>query len=450
MRRVHSKCAMSKSGFLRKFVPKCGFVLLLSAVCIAQSTGKTVRHHKVAETENPASADLTKAEAAIEKKDYATAEPLLKKIVAETPTNYLAWFDLGFVYNAQGDAAQSIEAYRKSVAAKPDVFESNLNLGLMLARSGQPESEKYLRAATTLKPTARVEEGQARAWTSLGHVLEASNPDEAIAAYRKAGALQPKDPEPLLSVGALLEKQNKLPEAEQSYKAALELVPESGDAMTALANLYMHGRRFPEAQEVLQKLVALHPDDSAAQIQLGRVLAASGKKEDALVQLAAAAKLKPGDLELRRDLADLYLETGKSQEAEAEYQALINLKPDDAQLHYSFGQALLKGRKFPEAQQEFLQVIKIKPDFGAAYGELAVTANEAKNYPMVIKALDTRAKFLPEIPVGYFLRATAYDHLRDFKNASVNYHRFLEVADGKFPDQEWQAKHRLIAIEPKK
>jgi hypothetical protein len=54
------------------------------------------------------------------------------------------------------------------------------------------------------------------------------------------------------------------------------------------------------------------------------------------------------------------------------------------------------------------------------------------------------------MPVGYFLRATAYDHLRDYRKASENYHRFLEVANGQFPDQEWQAKHRLIAIEPKK
>jgi tetratricopeptide (TPR) repeat protein len=427
-----------------------GIFVLLSPLCIAQSTGRTVRHHKVAETESPSSPELTKAESAIEKKDYSTAEPLLKKIVAASPTNYLAWFDLGFVYNAQGDAQQSIDAYRKSVAAKPDVFESNLNLGLMLAKAGQPDSEKYLRAATTLKPTAHVEESLGRAWVSLGHVLEGSNPEEAIAAYRKAAALQPKDPEPLLSSGLLLEKQNQLSEAEQSYKAALSLAPDSADAMTALANVYMRGRHFPEAQEVLRKLVALHPEDSAAQMQLGRILAASGQKEDAIVQLQAASKAKPEDLELHRDLADLYLDTGKSQESEAEYRILVTSKPDDAQLHYALGQALLKQRKFSEAQQEFLQVVKLKPDFGAAYGELAVTANESKNYPMVIKALDTRAKFLPEIPVGYFLRATAYDHLRDFRNASENYHRFLEVADGKFPDQEWQAKHRLIAIEPKK
>jgi hypothetical protein len=40
--------------------------------------------------------------------------------------------------------------------------------------------------------------------------------------------------------------------------------------------------------------------------------------------------------------------------------------------------------------------------------------------------------------------------LHDFKTAAVNYHLFLKTAAGKYPDQEWQAKHRLIAIEPKK
>jgi Flp pilus assembly protein TadD len=79
-----------------------------------------------------------------------------------------------------------------------------------------------------------------------------------------------------------------------------------------------------------------------------------------------------------------------------------------------------------------------------------VAANENKNYPLAIKAADLRAKYLPENPMSYFLRATAYDHLRDAKDAAKYYHQFLEVAGGKYPDQEWQAKHRLIAIEPKK
>jgi hypothetical protein len=40
--------------------------------------------------------------------------------------------------------------------------------------------------------------------------------------------------------------------------------------------------------------------------------------------------------------------------------------------------------------------------------------------------------------------------LHDYKQAALDYHQFLNVAQGKFPDQEWQATHRLIAIEPKK
>jgi len=94
--------------------------------------------------------------------------------------------------------------------------------------------------------------------------------------------------------------------------------------------------------------------------------------------------------------------------------------------------------------------VHLKPDLGSAWGQLAIAANENKDYALAIQALDTRAKYLPEMPVAYFLRATAYDHLRDYRKASENYHHFLEVANGQFPDQEWQARHRLIAIEPKK
>jgi tetratricopeptide (TPR) repeat protein len=119
-------------------------------------------------------------------------------------------------------------------------------------------------------------------------------------------------------------------------------------------------------------------------------------------------------------------------------------------LHQGLGHAFLKQRKFPEAQQEFLAAVNLKPDLGSAYGDLAIAADENKNYELALKALDARSRYLPEIPVSYFMRATAYDHLRDYKAAAETYHRFLEVANGQFPDQEWQARHRLIAIEPKK
>jgi Tfp pilus assembly protein PilF len=166
--------------------------------------------------------------------------------------------------------------------------------------------------------------------------------------------------------------------------------------------------------------------------------------------LQVALKLAPDDAGAQRDLAELYAKAGKYDQAEAQYRLLLAAKPEDADLHRGLGLAFLKQRKFPEAQQELLNAVNLKPDLGAAYGDLAFAASENKNYALVIKALDTRAKFLPENPFGYFLRATAYDHLRAKQQAAENYRRFLEVANGQFPDQEWQARHRLIAVEPKK
>jgi len=411
-----------------------------------------IHHVTVAEEEGPPP-ELTHAEELIQKRNFAPAEPLLQKVVEENPANYAAWFDLGFVESRLDKLNESIAAYRNSVKAKPDVFESNLNLGVQLAKANHPDAEMFLRDATRLTPTDHTAESLARAWLSLGQVLEKTKPDEALAAYQKAAILQPKDPEAHLDAGRLFERRNKFADAEEEYKAALALNPDKdsrADAITGLANIYMTGRRFPEAEEYLRKLVAARPNDGAARIQLGRVLAAEEKNDDAITELEAGAKLVPADVAQQRELAELYFKTGKAVLAEASYRALLATQPNDAELHDELGKALLHQKKFPEAQQEFLTAVKLKPDMAEAYGDLAFAASENKDYPLTIKALDMRAKALPEIPITYFLRASALDHLRQMKQAAANYHLFLNTANGKYPDQEWQAKHRLIAIEPKK
>jgi len=394
--------------------------------------------------------ELIQAEDALEKRDFATAQPLLEKVVAANAANYQAWFDLGFLYNALAKPAESIAAYRKSVAAKPDVFESNLNLGLMLAKVGDPDAEQFLHAATQLKPTAHVDEGLARAWLSLAHVIEAKKPAEAVAAYQQVARLQPNDPEPHLSAGALLDKQGQPDQAEVEYKRALALDGKSADATVGLANLYMRQKKFPEAEELLRKLMVLRPDDPAVHLQLGRVLAASGKPDDAVAELQAGSKANPNDPSLRRELGDIYLDANKYDLAAAQYKPLIETTPKDFDLRMSYGKALLMLRDFPEAQKQFLAAASIKPDAGDAYWQVAVAANANKDYQLTIRALEARAKFLPEIPMSYFLRATAFDNLHIPKAAAENYHHFLEVANGKYSEQEWQARHRLIAIEPKR
>ena len=449
-------------------------VLLIAAwlaVCgvVVAQTHTTVRHYKERIDDTPP--EIAQAEDAIQKNDFAAAEALLKKALDKGPNNdqawsYQAWFDLGFVLNRLGRADESIAAYRKSVAAKPDVFESNLNLGLMLVRANNPEAEQFLRAATTLKPTAHVEEGQARAWLALAHLLETKKPEDAFQAYRKAAELTPKDPEPHLSAGLLHERQKEFSDAEAEYKQALALDPNGKaphgtdtkstdpqimEAAIGLTNIYMKSGRIADAEPLLRRLAAERPDDAGIHLQLGRVLAAQGKNDDAIAELQTALKLAPADSDVQREIAALYASAGKNDLAESAYRALAAAQPKDPELHRGLGKALLLQKKFPEAEQEFLTAVRLKRDWPDVYVDLAFAASENKNYELTIRALNGRALLNEEMPaICFFLRASAYDHLRDYKQAAVDYHRFLDVANGKFPDQEWQATHRLIAIEPRK
>ena len=419
--------------------------VLTACTALQSQDHVTVRHYKERIDDTPP--EIAQAEDAIQKNDFSGAEKLLKKAIDKDPDNYQAWFDLGFVLNRLGRPEESISAYRRSVAAKPEVFESNLNLGLMLVRASNPEAEQFLRAATTLKPTAHPEEGQARAWLALGHLLETRKPEEALQAYRRASELAPQDPEAHLSAGLLQERQNEFAAAEVEYKQVLALDPHSTEAAIGLTNLYMKSGKLGDAEPLLRRLAGERPDDADIHLQLGRLLAAQGKKDDAIAQIEAAAKLAPNDSEAQRDLADLLVQANKLTEAEKIYRDLSRARPDDAEVHDLLGEVLLKERKFTDAQQEFATSVKIKPDLGVAYGDLAIAANENQNYALTVKALEVRAKLLPENPISYFLRATAFDHLRDYKQAGQYYHLFLDASGEKYPNEEWKARHRLVWIE---
>ena len=422
-------------------------VLLLSLGAPAQ-TGKTGTHRRIPSEEAVAARALAEAEAAIEKKQWAAAESALRGLVAKDAKNYRAWFDLGFVCNATDRHPEAIEAYRKSVAAKPDVFESNLNLGLLLTASGSAEAETFLRAATTLKPSEKPEQALARAWGVLGDVLKDKNPVEALAAYREAAKLDPKDARPHLAAGGLLERQNNRPAAEAEFLKARELEPNSTEALEALVRIYSRDKRWAEAEAALRQFLKAEPANAAARIQLGRTLIELGRKDEGVAELEAAAK-DSTDPAAERELAALYLEAKQYEPAALHYRSLLARDPRNAELHHALGIALTRQGKYAEAEAELAAAVNANPDLKEAYFDLAFAAQRNKDYSTTLRALDARTRFYPESAGTYFMRAITYDSLRDYKQAAQNYHQFLLLANGQFPDEEWKARHRLKAIEPK-
>jgi Flp pilus assembly protein TadD len=421
---------------------------LLAGTAATAQTRKSGTHRRIPSDEAVAARAVAEAEAAIEKKDWASAERGLREVVAKNSQDYRAWLDLGFVFNETDRRPEAIDAYRKAVAAKPDVFESNLNLGMLLMASGSAEAETYVRAATQLKPADKPEEGWARAWGVLGDALRERSPAEALSAYAEASKFAPKDPRPHLAAGAVQQRQGNLSAAEAEFRKALELDPNLAWALDSLVRIYTQGKRWTEVEEVLRRLLKLEPANATAHFQLGHVLLAQGRTEEGVAELEAAAQGST-DPAAERELAALYLEAKQYEPAAVHYRNLVARDPKNAELRHALGIVFTRQGKFREAEEQLAAAVNSNPNLKEAYFDLAFAAQRNKDYATTLQALDKRARFYPENPGTYFMRATAYDSLKDFKQAAQNYRQFLLVANGKYPDEEWKARHRLKAIEPK-
>lgn len=404
-----------------------------------------------AATQERAADPLADSEALLEKKQYAQGEEKLQALMAAQGKNPQAWFDLGFAQSHLGKTQEAISSYQKAVELAPDWFEANLNLGGDLAQSGnRAAAVTVLKHAVELKPTSGGQQAVGGAWLSLAQVMEedGSDPKGAAAAYDKAAELNPAAGVDLaLRAGSLLEKAGDLAGAEEHYRKAA--ATGNARAMAQLIDLLRAQKRYTEAETWLNKYVAQNPQDAVARAQLAQLLAADGKSEEAIAILEAAGTAS-GDPKIRRALASLYLEEKQYDKAAKILQDLVQGNLGDAQLHWDFGSVLLHQHKYPEAEKELLEALKINPRLEGDYWELAYAAQQNKHYELAIRVLDVRAKRLPETPATYWIRAVSYDSLGALKPAAANYKLFLAADAGKSPDQEFQARHRIKAIEPQR
>jgi tetratricopeptide (TPR) repeat protein len=448
-----------------------GYVLAAASVFLPlasitqQKPQNTSNYGMEAPAPDPGSSpEVNQAETAMGKHDFATAEALLQKAVDAKPDDSRAWLDLGYIYEKSMRGGKAVDAFRKSIAAKPDVFESNLELGILLAQQGKSdEAAKYLKAAIQLKPRAHPQESQFRALMALGWVLMDFEPTEALSDFAEASKLKPHDPQPLVNAGKTFERnayrrldtdsttESIFESAATEYKAALDLDPNladpnSLDALLGLDRVYEQQKKYAEAEIWLRKLAALKPQ---YRLYLGKVLAAQGKYDEAEQQLKSEVSENPGDTFSALELARVYAKAGKDPEAEQQFRIVVATQPQNAEAHYLFGSFLIREMNYPEAQQELRTAVKLKRDLIDAYGDLAEAAAANKDYTFALQVLDDRAKMQADPPAVCFLRATIYDNLNVVPQAVEYYQRFLASDDGKFPDQEWQARHRLMALDPK-
>lgn len=398
------------------------------------------------------SAEVAKAEAAIVKSDWKTAEPLLDAWLAQHPQDARALFDSGYMADAQGRNDDAIGLYKKALSVNPRSFEAEVSLGLLLARLGKAvEARPALEAATGLDAGQAGAAAKAKAWRAMAQidlVGLAGKPDLAQASIDLLEALKlsPETTSDTLLAARIAEASGDTAAAESAYRRILTKSPDSAPANAGLAHLLIAQKQYPEAEDLLKASIQKTPDDPALTAQLAAVLVAQDKAE-ALPLLQQYHAKHASDSAMTRMLAQVLADVGEYAESDQLYVTLLASQPKDPDLLAGHGQNLIRQHRYPEALKAFESATGIDQGNGEAWSGLAFAAFETHQPEITLHALTMRSKYLPESATIYFLWATAYDTLHDKRQASAYYHHFLDASAGKLPDQEWQARQRLKLLE---
>ncbi len=394
----------------------------------------------------------TEANEALAKQDYATALKLLTTLAEKNPNNAPILYNLAFTQEALDQTTGAEATYRRAITADPNFPDPHVALGLLLARNDRrTEARTELLKATTL-PTDNPAL-KARAYRALARLDQTANPATASDELLQAIKLSPETPDDILLSGEFAEASGDTAAAEAAYRRLLAADPQNHDATAALTHLLLHQQKPDQAETLLTDALAKDPDNPTLNAQLASLYDRQNKPEQALPIAEKLHTAHPEDAAVTRLLARLYTRNQQYDKALPLYAALSAAAPHDPTLLDDSADALIHLKRYAEAEALLQRAIAnpdafpSKEDLGNAASHLAFAASANDDPKATLQALSIRATVLPNSPSSLFLEATAHDKLHQTKQATDLYKQFLSVANGQFPNEEWEARHRLIALE---
>jgi tetratricopeptide (TPR) repeat protein len=389
---------------------------------------------------------------ALDKHDYATALKLLTALAEKSPNDAHLLYDLAFTQDALDQTSAAEATYRRSITADPNYFDPHLALGLLLARSGKlPQAHAELLLATTLPTDNQLL--KARAYRALARIDQTSSPGTASDELLSAMKISPETPDDILLSGELAEASGDPVAAESAYRRLLAADPQNRDATAALTHLLITQKKYDQAETLLTAALSKDPDNPTLNAQLASLYDQQGKTAQALPLVEKLHAAHPADAAITRLLARLYSRDQQYDKAEPLYASLIAANPRDPTLLDDSADVQIHLKNFAQAESLLKRAIAnpdafpSQDDLAQAASHLAFAASANNDPTTTLQAIAIRDKVLPQSPSSLFLEATAHDKLHHTKQATDLYKQFLSVANGQFPDEEWEVRHRLLALQ---
>jgi tetratricopeptide (TPR) repeat protein len=370
---------------------------------------------------------------ALEHRDYQKAQEIFSQLAASNPRDYSVLFNLALAETALQKDDQAAQHYKQVLELKPGLYEAELNLGMVDLRDHRPAD-----AVPLLHDAAKQKPNQPRPQRYLGDSLLATgDPSGAAEAYRQALTLDPKLAGAELGLGQALLRQAKLDEAAPHYQTAASLDPKLKSFLGELGLAYAQAKRYDEAIALFKEF----PDDAGAREQLGQLYLTTNRPADAVAQFQAAAQISPSPAN-EVALATAYLKNNQPDLAAPILERELAANPNDYELHMVIGRIHRDKHDYASAATQFVSAAQLKPEAVEAWNEAATSFVLAGLYPQALAALDKIHNLNADTAGDFYFRAVALDKMHQVKPALASYQRFLQLSQGKFPDQEFIARQR--------
>jgi len=444
MKLIASRATAGRSGLRNGFAPFIRFALLAGISATTQIVTLAPSHAQSTHTEkvkNPLNGLLEEAQHDIDNSQFDAAIAALQKVIAEKPDIAWAHFQLGYSYTALQRPDEARVEYQRATALDPKMSEAYLNLGILLTEKSPAEAVAPLKRAVDLLPS------QSRPRVLLAVAEERSGDiPAATESYEGALRLDPRDADTVAHLGNLYFGLHRYPEAEAKFRAALGLQAQSPPALLGLAKA-LDEQRKPEAADAFRNYLAVNPGDAGTRSRLIHLLLDQKKYDEALAELDQADAGKPPTLDSLRSRADIQIAQKKWDDSIVTIHKALDLAPNDTQLRQGLGRVYMQKHDYPNAEVEIKAALQLDRNNLANWKDLMSAYYLGKNYPAALATIDVISRAETLGPGEWFIRALCYDSLKQVKPALEAYQKFLELDQGKNPDQVWQAQQRSKVLQ---
>lgn len=296
----------------------------------------------------------------------------------------------------QGKLSQTIEAYKKAIASRPDDSSVYVNLARVQVFAGKYKDAQtsaedalllnpnnsmahavrgwaldfqgdYLGAEDSVKRALELDPNNAYAHAYYVEILVDSfysgtglfgGIEKAIEESKVAAALAPNTLETHRARGYLLEATGNYEDAIREYQEAIKINANISDLHLALGRNYRTLQIYDKAVEEFTRANALNPEDPTPDLFMSRTYATIGEYAQAMQYAETAVTDNPSDTSLRGNLGVMYYRNSYWSEAVKELGYVvnggltdtgekvesINLVPDAriAEYYFTYGLALAR------------------------------------------------------------------------------------------------------------